>query len=405
MEDSILQGVPEGLITETNQLAAAPLWRREPYRLLFPLGVSLAWAGISHWWLHAAGLLRDYRPVFHAMTQIQGFMTCMAVGFLFTMIPRRTGSRPPEAWEMVVALIAPIVTTIAAWHGRWVLAQVAWLVLAATIIGFAVRRFLGSDSGRRPPNAFVWIPLALLMGIAGSVITITYGSLGPGYEWLHTFGRSLVLQGMFVGLIVGVGSLALPLMTRGEAPPDAAATAQDRAARLANVAGGAFLIASFWIEATRSLRGALLLRAAIILAAFAFDIELWRKPQRPGWSARVIWTAAWMVPLGYLLAALFPMQYRAGLHVTFIGGFALLGLVVSAQVTLGHGGYSELMLGKPWQLAAIGALMLAATIPRAAMEFDPRRFFLWMGCAAFLFLAATLVWAAFLVPKLVNGRK
>ena len=130
-----------------------------------------------------------YRPVFHAMTQIQGFMTCFAVGFLFTMIPRRTGSRPPEVWEIGIGLLAPPLTTIAAWNQRWVLAQICWLILAATLIAFAVRRFVGSSSGRRPPNAFVWIPLALLMGIAGSIISTTYGSLGPGYAWLHTFGR------------------------------------------------------------------------------------------------------------------------------------------------------------------------------------------------------------------------
>ena len=111
-----MEGIPKDLTTETDALSAAPLWRREPYRLFFPLGVALAWAGISHWWLHATGFLPVYRPVFHAMTQIQGFMTCFAVGFLFTMIPRRTGSRPPEVWEIGIGLLAPPLTAIAADH-------------------------------------------------------------------------------------------------------------------------------------------------------------------------------------------------------------------------------------------------------------------------------------------------
>ena len=400
-----MEGLSKALITETDALSAASLWRREPYRLFFPLGVALAWVGISHWWLHATGFLPEYRPVFHAITQIQGFMTCLAVGFLFTMIPRRTGSRPPEVWEIGIGLLAPPLTTIAAWNQRWVLAQICWLILAATLIAFAVRRFVGSSSGRKPPNAFVWIPLALLMGIAGSIISTTYGSLGPGYEWLHTFGRGLVLQGMFIGFILGVGSLALPLMTRGDAPPDAGASRGDRLARLANVSGAALLVVSFWIEATYSLRAAMLLRAAVILVALVYNIELWRPPVRKGWNARAIWLAAWMVPLGYLVAAVFPEHYRAGLHLTFIGGFALLGLMVSTQVALGHGGYADLMLGKPWQVPAITALMLAAVIPRAAMEFDPRRFFLWMEVAAVLFLAATATWAAFLIPKLFGRAK
>jgi uncharacterized protein involved in response to NO len=73
-----------------EDLASAPLWRREPYRLFFPLGVALAWFGIFHWLLHAVRVIPDYRPIFHAMTQVQGFLTCMAAGFLLTMIPRRT---------------------------------------------------------------------------------------------------------------------------------------------------------------------------------------------------------------------------------------------------------------------------------------------------------------------------
>ena len=76
-------------------LQAAPLWRREPYRIFFPLGCLLAWAGVLHWFLHSIGWLADYAPVFHAIAQIQGFMMCFAVGFLFTAIPRRTGTAPP----------------------------------------------------------------------------------------------------------------------------------------------------------------------------------------------------------------------------------------------------------------------------------------------------------------------
>ena len=76
-----------------------PAWRREPYKVLFPLGMLLAWAGVLHWFLHGIGVLHDYRPVFHSIAQIQGFMMCFAVGFLFTAIPRRTGTWPPAATQ------------------------------------------------------------------------------------------------------------------------------------------------------------------------------------------------------------------------------------------------------------------------------------------------------------------
>ncbi len=74
-------------------------WRSKPYRLLFPLGWLLAWAGVLHWLLHSVGLLADYRPVFHAITQIQGFMLCFALGFLLTAL--NVGDRKSPDWAVL----------------------------------------------------------------------------------------------------------------------------------------------------------------------------------------------------------------------------------------------------------------------------------------------------------------
>ena len=393
--------IPTGVIVETDALSAAPWYRREPYLLFFPLGVLLAWAGVSHWLLHATGLLANYRPIFHSMAQIQGFLTCFAVGFLFTMIPRRTGSAPPATWQVVVCAVAPVTTTAAAWSEHWFLSQIAWLVLAVTLIGFAVSRFLSATSRRRPPNSFVWIPMSLAMGVAGSLLTGGAMAAGPQYFWLHDVGRGLVLQGLFIGLVLGVGSLALPLMTRGQAPPDAEPTTRDLIVRLLHVLGGAILVASFFVGTLISLRLGLGMRAAVILVVLVVDIELWRPPSGEGWNRRLLWLAGWFLPQGYVLAALFSHHHKAGLHVAFIGGFALLALAVSTQVTLGHRGYGHVMMGKPWQVPAIGGFLTVALISRFAMDFDPAHFFVWMGIAAASFLAGTAVWAAFLLPKMI----
>jgi len=393
--------IPAGAVTVSDALAAAPPWRREPFRVFFPLGVVLAWAGVGHWLLYALGVIDGYRPVFHAMTQIQGFLMCFAVGFLFTMIPRRTGSTPPAAWQMAVCLAAPVLTTVAAWQQRWALAQAAWLVLALTLVGFAVSRFLGAGSKRRPPNSFVWIPAGVLMGIVGSALTGAYAMLGVEYAWLHGLGRGLVLQGMFIAFVLGVGGLAIPLMTRGVAPPDGAPSGRDRGARALHLAGAMLLIASFVVEVRASLPAGMLLRAAVVFVTLALGAELWRAPTQPGWNRRLVWAAAWMLPVGYLLAAAFPAEHKAGLHVAFLGGFALLALAVSTQVVLGHGGHRREMLGRPWQVPVIGALVAAAIVARALAEVDRPRFFVWIALAAVFFLASTLVWAVFVVPKLV----
>jgi uncharacterized protein involved in response to NO len=380
-------------------LAAAPAWRREPYRLLFALGALLAWGGVLHWLLHAAGLLPDYQPVFHAIAQMQGFMMCFAVGFLFTAIPRRTGTGPPAAWQMALAVAAPAGTAVAAWYQRWALSQACWLALVIVLVSFAVRRFLAAEAARRPPNSFVWVPLSLLMGLVGSVLTGAPALLGGGYFWAHDLGRLLLLQGMFVGLVVGVGGMVLPLITCGDAPPDAAAGRRDHLVRLGHAGAAAALAASFWLEIFRSARAGLLLRAGIVLALLLLAGRIWRRPRVAGWHRRLVWISAWMIPAGYLLAAAFPLQKKAGLHVVFLGGFALMALSVGVHVTLAHGGHHGLLTGRPWQVPAYGGLLLAAALLRGLVDFDPRRFFLWLGASAAAFLAATVFWAWLVLPR------
>jgi uncharacterized protein involved in response to NO len=386
-----------------SALQAAPAWRREPYRVFFPLGLLLAWAGVLHWLLHAVGVLANYRPIFHAMVQIQGFMTCFAIGFLFTAIPRRTVTAPPAAWQMLVGAALPVGVTIAAWNQNWPLTQVLWLGVVVVLAGFVGRRMASGRAGRRPPNSFVWIPLAFGFGVVGSLMTAAL-SLGSGFEYQawHDLGQRFVLQGMFLGLIAGVGGMVIPLLTCGDAPPDGKATARDRAARAAHIAAAVVLAFSFWIEVSWSLRGGYALRALVLLAILLSSAKIWRLPRLAGWHRSLVWLSAWMLPLGYVVAALFPGHKKAGLHIVFIAGFAMMAFAVGLHVTLAHGGHNKLVTGRPWQVPLFGVLILAAATMRALVDFDQGRFFVWIGASAAAFLAATIFWALLALPRMLR---
>src|SRR5207253_11515314 len=160
----------------SRELSSAPPWRRDPYLLLFPLGALLAWAGVLPWLffsLGATGLYRPmfeaigYRAAFHPIAQVEGFLTCFAVGFLYTFIPGRTRTWPPACWQMMVAVAAPVAAVVFAWFEWWLPAQAAWLALLAVLVGFAARRMA---SGRPVPASFVWVVAGLSMGTAGSVL-------------------------------------------------------------------------------------------------------------------------------------------------------------------------------------------------------------------------------------------
>jgi uncharacterized protein involved in response to NO len=394
-------------MTVNEAVRDAPFWRREPYAVFFPLGIVLSWAGVGRW-LHLAltGRYEDYLAVyiFHGMTQIQGFLLCFAIGFLFTMIPRRSGTAPPNVLEMALGIAAPVFTVAAAWAQSWALSQVGWLVACALLLVFGVRRFASSQARRRPPTSFVWIPAALIMGIAGSLMTGARGVLGPDWMWLHDLGQMLVLQGVFPALVLGVGGLALPLMTRGEAPPDAGMERRDLVAVAGHVAAAVLLVASFVIQSLWSLPAGCALRAAVLTAGLAIGPALWKLPNVPGWNRRLVWISAWMLPAGFAIAAAFPAYYQAGIHVSFIGGLATLTLAVSTHVILGHGDRTDLVNGRPWQTGAIALAMAAAMLSRAAMVFDVGNRNAWMATAAFFFLAATAFWMLLLLPVLVRRR-
>ena len=259
-----------------------------------------------------------------------------------------------------------------------------------------------ATSRRRPPNSFVWIPASLAMGIAGSAMTVGYALGGGDAVWLHTLGTRLLLQGMFVGLVLGVGGLAIPLMTRGQAPPDGESTAADSRARAGHALAAVALVASFVVETQFSPAAGMSLRALVVLVVLLLGPEIWRRPTEAGWNRRFVWVSSWMIPVGYALAAAFPLSYKAGLHVVFIGGFASLALAVGTQVVLGHRGHREQMLGRPWQVPTIATFLLAAGVARALVDFDRTHFFAWLAVASVFFLLATLVWAAFLIPKIVS---
>lgn len=365
-----------------------------PATVFFPAGVALAWAGLFHWIVHALGR-GGYHAVFHSIAQVQGFMTCFAAGFLFTAIPRRTGTAPPARWQLALGLLAPVATTVAAWYGQFAWSQLPWLALAATLIGFAVARFRAAGASRRPPSSFVWIPFALLLGIAGTIAFALYGALDLDARF-HELGRVLVLQGVLLGLVLGVGGMVLPLLTRGDAPPDAPHGWSTRT--LAHVAAALVLAATFWIEAQGDRRAGHALRAAVVLAVLVLEPRIHRMPSKPGSHRWLVWASAWAIPAGYAIAAAFPARAQVGLHVVFIAGFALMALAVGLHVTLAHGPRPERASLRPWQVAGIGVCTAVAVAARALAELDGVRRAAWLGVAAAAFLAGTLLWLGLVAP-------
>src|SRR5262249_48512432 len=157
-------------------------WRSEPFRAFFPLGVLLGWVGIGHWLLYSVGITATLSGMLHGPLQTQAFVMAFAVGFLMTALPRRTQAPPASAGELWLAATALTTTAVAATAERWAIAEISYLVVLLVLLEFAVRRFLGRTSGRRPPAAFVLIPFAFLHGLGGAGLILAWAAFGvPGW--------------------------------------------------------------------------------------------------------------------------------------------------------------------------------------------------------------------------------
>jgi uncharacterized protein involved in response to NO len=374
----------------------AELLRREPFRLFFPVGILLAWVGIGHWVLYTTGVTSTYSCQLHGLVQMQGFMMAFAVGFLWTAIPRRTGTSPASRAEISAALAALVATTGFALAERWMLSELAYAALLVLLLVFALRRFLADGAARRPPAAFVLIPLGLLHGLAGSAL-IAVSTLPSGPAWMMGLGRLLVQQGVFLCFALGVGALILPLMNG--TPPPADLSFRDAAAY---ACAGALIFASLVLEHAGSVRGGPLLRAAVVAVGLGLGAGAWRRPARPGLHRRLVWLAAWLMPLGLAASGLWPDYRVPALHVLFIGGFSLLALAIATHVALSHLGLDALASGNPPAVVVLGACFLLAMLARVAADAS-HTYFAHVGWAAGVWILGSAVWLAFLAPKLLRA--
>jgi uncharacterized protein involved in response to NO len=371
----------------------------DPWRLFFPLAMLLAWAGTLNWLLYGAGVTESYLAVFHATAQVEGFLTCMATGFLFTFVPRRTGTAPPAAWELLAAGAGPVAAALASWADHWALAQVLWAAGAAVVAAFVLRRVASGAGAGRVPGVFVWVVVSVVAGVASSGLVAVAAALGPHREpdlWL--LGRGGLLQGLLGGLVVGVGGTMLPTLTRG---PAALPGPKPRwEGRLPQAVAALVFFASFPLEVYGDVRAGLLLRAVAGGGTLVGTARLWRLPSLPGLHRWILWTSAWLLPIGWGAAALVPDQRAAVLHVVFIGAFGAMALAVSLHVALSHGGRPERLGGSPWQTRALAFLLLAALAFRIVSGLDGARMRPWLAAAAACFLLATLAWAALALPAI-----
>jgi uncharacterized protein involved in response to NO len=384
----------------------------EPYRVLFPIGVVAALAGLLPWLVFAAALLPGWPAALpvawpgaaHAALLAQGFELAFVCGFLLTAMPAFThGPRctPRELAAVTAAVVAFVVlrafgVTLAAW---------GWLAALAALAFTVARRV--RPGAAAPPEEFLLVATGLALGVAGGVVQVlaAHGVLPASAE---RAGVRCVSLGMLPALVLGLGSLLVPTFARIERPLDIVgwARAGDRPRRRAfTLVVAALLVLAVNAEFIGMATPAAWLRCLAVLASTQLAWKLWRLPGRRDRLSWTIWSAGWCVAIGFTAAAIFPIHRVEAWHVAFLGGYALLTLGIGTRVVVSHGGHANteerVLLSAP----ALVALALALAVRVIAPLLDPARATLHHAVAAGLASLAFALWLRGAWPRVRRTRQ
>jgi uncharacterized protein involved in response to NO len=379
----------------------------DAYRIFFPLGILLGVGGVSIWPLYYFGATSGYSGRAHMFVQADCFLYAFIAGFLWTAIPRFTGTSAPSRvaqFGLAGTLLAVAITfeaqAFAAGHLLFVIAHL-------TLIAVVMRRFLRRKFP--PPPTFALAGAGLLSGLIGAAINagVAWESIDPNWDMA---GRRTLTEGMVLLLVLGVGGFLGPrllgfaqlpgLQIVGRPADQSRPPFMVRHGVRVYAAAGFVMLASVLLEYGFAWPMMAWLRAATATGLIASSIRPWRLPAARTTLAWCVWLAHWLIIAGLWLAAAAP-RYRIDLlHIVFMGGFTLLILAVGTRVVLSHGNHGLAEEQRSWPLR-IGLMTgLIAILARVAAPFVPNSYFSHLAWAALFWMCGIVFWGAYLYRRI-----
>ncbi len=373
--------------------------RREPFRLLFPLGMLFGLVGVGHWLWYALGLNPSYSGFYHASIQIEAYLYCFIAGFLMTAIPRFAASFYTTRGELAAVLGLLVVLFVSAGFGQWVWAGSCFAGLLLSLAIFIGRRFAARRVPEvQPPVEFVWIFIGLLHGLIGTALLVL-GQAGILPPLLLAVGRPMAQQGFVLGIVIGIGGFMGPrLMGHLE---NQARWLRRREVSF-HIGTGLLFFCSFWLEGAGAIRAAYLLRAAVATLELGRMSRFYQSPRAKEEYIRMLRISIGMVLLGLWSAGLIPSFRVAAMHMTFLGGFSLMIFSMATMVVLSHAGEVGKLKQPLWVLRIAGIGVGLSLLSRIAADLFPAAFFQLLGAAAVFWMTAGLGWLIFAVPKVLR---
>lgn len=379
-------------------------WRdlaAEPFRIFFPAAVGVGLVGVGLWPLYALKMTDYYPGVSHARLMAYGFFGGFIVGFLGTALPRMLSSFALTAGEAGLSLGLYLTMAGAYMRSKTVLGDELFLVWVGFFaLGGVVRFWRRNDT---PPPGFVLVILGLLCAAAGAALAIADADADEARfaELQHL----LSYQGFVLFPILGVGAFILPRFFGMPSSHDMVESRQPAAGwlRKAGAALGvaAVILISFIIEAAGWHRVGPAVRFAAALGYILVEIPVFRAPAVKNAFSGSLKVAFALLLAGFAWGVVYPGHRVALLHLTLVGGFAVVTFVVATRVIFGHSGNLALM-SQPsrWLWVALGTMWFAM-ITRISGDFMPKIRISHYAYGAAVWIIGVMIWAWKVLGKVV----
>jgi uncharacterized protein involved in response to NO len=381
----------------TKELAA------EPFRIFFPAAVVAGIIGVSLWPLHFAGVAKLYPGLSHARIMAYGLFGGLVFGFLGTAMPRMLSTAAFNRLEVFVLLSVYIAMNTLYATARIVYGDASFLLL---LIAFGIcigRRFPSRKD--TPPPGFVLVLLGLLCAMAGTTLAImaNYSDEPPARPLLQ---HLLSYQGFVLLPILGVGAFVLPRFFGLPNPHDLPEAKKPGATWFAKawpaLTAGALILVSFWLEADGWYRLGPAIRFATSLGYVVFELPLFQPSKIKNAFSLLLRLAFIFLLAGFLFVSLFPKYRVSLLHLTLIGGFAVVTFCVATRVIFGHSGNMALMKQpNRWLYVATG-LMWFAMLTRVSGDFWPKIMASHYIYGAIVWTIGVILWSWKVLPKVLQ---
>ena len=296
-----------------------------PYQIFFPIGFFSALLAVGVWFTQNLGWFEAPAILIHSKLIMGGFLWSFIVGFLMTALPKMTGTKSANQFELSAALLLILSLIFFSWNvdPRYFFGTQMALVFFLLIYGG--RRIVKMT---KPIPIFIsHVGIAMILALAGS--------------WFHFNGNSIMgihlyNVGTILLLVLGIGTRFFSFLSGLPSTFE-----EDKSGlRRLGFHGLAVLIALFLYCAGK---GQTFAYFALTVTSLIYMFGVWkiqRRSSRPSALKFGVRIVAAMIPLSFFMIWLQPSMLITWLHLLFIGCFALITFSVATRVTLAHGSYS-----------------------------------------------------------------